>query len=356
MHKKFSEKVKDFFINMGKQYRIMLPLAVVGLALTMLLTKIFDYCKKGTKRFACVLFVICLFLIGNSFAFPNLYFSNGFVSEEDSSDTIVVAESEISLVDDNVDPAPASVLSESDSEYGEVSESDIVSLDEILDSVENSQKNGDEEINSKIDDAQTEELIEDSVEDKFDADDWRLILINKQHPIPEDYQFTLGYLTGSYQCDERIIDDLLLMLKAAKEDGISLRVCSPYRDSERQESLFDRKINKYMSNGYTYIDAYKLSSQAVTVPGSSEHQVGLAIDFISDTYTTLDEGFELTDTGKWLKKHCADYGFALRYPKGKEYITSIEYEPWHFRYVGREAASIMMSEELCLEEFWDKYM
>ena len=356
MHKKFSEKVKDFFINMGKQYRILLPLAVVGLALTMLLTKIFDYCKKGTKRFACVLFVICLFLIGNSFAFPNLYFSNGFVSEEDSSDTIVVAESEISLVDDNVDPAPASVLSESDSEYGEVSESDIVSLDEILDSVEISQKNGDEEINSKIDDAQTEELIEDCVEDEFDADDWRLILINKQHPIPEDYQFTLGYLTGSYQCDERIIDDLLLMLKAAKEDGISLRVCSPYRDSERQESLFDRKINKYMSNGYTYIDAYKLSSQAVTVPGSSEHQVGLAIDFISDTYTTLDEGFELTDTGKWLKKHCADYGFALRYPKGKEYITSIEYEPWHFRYVGREAASIMMSEELCLEEFWDKYM
>lgn len=356
MYKKFSEKVKDFFINMGKQYRILLPFAVVGLALTMLLTKIFDYCKKGTKRFACVLFVICLFLIGNSFAFPNLYFSNGFVSEEDSSDPLAVAESEISLVDDNVDPAPASVLSESDSEYGEVAESDIVSLEEILDSVENSQESIKGEINSQTDNTKSEDRTEDSIEDEFDADDWRLVLINKQHPIPEDYQFTLGYLTGSYQCDERIIEDLLLMLKAAKEDGISLRVCSPYRDSERQESLFDRKINKYMSNGYTYIDAYKLSSQAVTVPGSSEHQVGLAIDFISDTYTTLDEGFELTDTGKWLKRNCADYGFTLRYPKGKEYITSIEYEPWHFRYVGREAASIMMSEELCLEEFWDKYM
>ena len=106
----------------------------------------------------------------------------------------------------------------------------------------------------------------------------------------------------------------------------------------------------------SYMEAYKISSQAVTVPGASEHQIGLAIDIVSDTYVTLDEGFADTDAGKWLEKHCAEYGFVLRYPKGKEHITSIEFEPWHFRYVGKDAAAIIMEEELCLEEFWDKYL
>lgn len=163
-------------------------------------------------------------------------------------------------------------------------------------------------------------------------------------------------IKGEMQCDERIIEELLAMMQAASQEGVQLAICSPYRDLNRQEVLFNRKIKAYMNKGMSYMDAYALSSQAVTVPGASEHQIGLAIDIVSNTYTNLDEGFADTDAGKWLAKHSSEYGFILRYPKGKEAITSIEFEPWHFRYVGKEAAEVIAREELCLEEFWDKYL
>ena len=191
---------------------------------------------------------------------------------------------------------------------------------------------------------------------KFDSSDWKLILVNKQHPIPDDYSFNLGIIKGNMQCDERIIADLLAMMQAAKDDGINLEVCSPYRTDGRQEWLFDKKIKNYMGQGYSYMEAYKTASQIVTIPGSSEHQIGIAFDIYSDTYKRLDEAFEDTEAGKWLAAHSYEYGFVLRYPEGKEYITSIEYEPWHFRYVGRDAAAVMHREDLCLEEFWDKYL
>ena len=187
----------------------------------------------------------------------------------------------------------------------------------------------------------------------FDRDDWRLLLINKQHPIPEDYTFELGTIKGSMKCDKRIIDDLLAMLQAARDDGINLVICSPYRDLNRQKVLFARKVKAYMDKGMSYIDAYKISSQAVTVPGASEHQIGLALDIVCTTYYMLNEGFSETEAGKWLQAHSYEYGFTLRYPRGKEYITGIEYEPWHFRYVGKEAAAVMKEKGICLEEFLD---
>lgn len=183
------------------------------------------------------------------------------------------------------------------------------------------------------------------------ADDWNLLLVNNRHPIPEDYEFTLGTIKGSLQCDERIIPEFMSMLQAAKKDGITLEVCSPYRTLERQELLFDRKIERYMRRGMSYIEAYKLSARVVNVPGTSEHQIGLALDIYTDSYKSLDEGFGETAAGIWLQENCGEYGFILRYPKGKEYITGIEYEPWHFRYVGRAAAQEIMSQGLTLEEY-----
>ena len=186
---------------------------------------------------------------------------------------------------------------------------------------------------------------------QFDKEDWRLILVNKQHPIPEDYTFSLGSIGGNMECDERIIADLQAMLQAAEDDGVDLVICSPYRDYERQAYLFEKKITGYMNSGMSYMDAYKIASMSVTAPNASEHQIGLAIDFYSSTYRKLDEGFEDTETGKWLAAHSYEYGFILRYPKGKEYITGIEYEPWHFRYVGAEAAAVITENGLTLEEF-----
>ena len=197
-----------------------------------------------------------------------------------------------------------------------------------------------------------EESITEETEDYvFDKDDWRLILVNKQHPVPEDYTVELETIKGNMQCDARIISDLIAMFQAADADGVNLAVCSPYRDLSRQEWLFERKIKSYMKNGMSYMEAYSLASQIVMVPGGSEHQLGLAIDINCDTYTSLDEGFADTEAGKWLAAHCFEYGFILRYPLGKEYITGVEYEPWHFRYVGKEAATVITEQGICLEEF-----
>ena len=141
------------------------------------------------------------------------------------------------------------------------------------------------------------------------------------------------------------------MMQDAKNDGITMVVCSPYRDMSRQDMLFNRKIKNYMRKNVSFLEAYKKTAQAVTIPGASEHQIGLALDIISNTYTALEEGFADTAAGKWLAAHCQDYGFILRYPKGKEEITGIEFEPWHFRYVGKDAATIIMKKNLTLEEF-----
>lgn len=218
---------------------------------------------------------------------------------------------------------------------------DTYSLEDILEDNEAYQEKGQET-------KETEEPAETVV---FDKEDWRLLLINKQHPIPEDYTFPLGTIKNNMQCDERIIEDLLSMMQAAKEDGVTIIICSPYRDYSRQELLFERKIDKYMSWGMSYMEAYKKASQTVTVPGASEHQIGLAIDFITNDYTKLNAGFGDTKAGQWLLEHSCEYGFILRYPLGKEYITGIQYEPWHFRYVGRDAAMEITQREITLEEF-----
>lgn len=190
----------------------------------------------------------------------------------------------------------------------------------------------------------------------FRRDDWKIILVNKQHPIPDNYDFKLGTITGGLKCDERVVSPLKKMIEAARDEGVALYVCSPYRNSERQTMLFDNKVSRYVKNGMSYMDAYKETSQAVTIPGSSEHQIGLAIDFITDDYTALDEGFGKTTAGKWLYENAWKYGFILRYPRNKENITSIEFEPWHYRYVGEAAAEVIAKNDLCLEEFWNMYV
>lgn len=250
--------------------------------------------------------------------------------EEDAIETFDVITDYVLYEDDEI------LSGYENGEWEYVSDSDMMSAEDIL------------SWNS------LEDLNVAEEESELSADDWRLVLINKRYEIPDDYTFTPGYIRtmkGTQKCDERIIPDLLKMLQAAKDDGINLLICSPYRDLSYQEYLFNRKIKEYMRQGMSYMDAYALSAQAVTIPGASEHQIGLALDIVCDTYTDLKEGFGDTEAGKWLAEHSCEYGFILRYPKGKEYITGIEYEPWHFRYVGTEAATIITNEDLTLEEF-----
>lgn len=190
----------------------------------------------------------------------------------------------------------------------------------------------------------------------FSKSDWKLILVNKQHPIPEDYEFPIGDINSYMQCDERIRKSLMSMLSAASAEKVYIFVASPYRSDDQQGEIFTKSVDALMDDGVSFADAYKETSQEITIPGTSEHQIGLAVDIIIDYYQKLDEGFSKTKAYKWLIENCADYGFILRYPKDKENITGIGFEPWHYRYVGEEAAHIIMEEGLTLEEFTDEYI
>lgn len=295
------------------------------------------------KKYKYFIGTVCFLGICGGFSFV-------FLSGEKAE--TVNGQAEVYLHDSQVKSVNEGMLSEealdlTDEEFSEAYEeaeqhgkenADKYTLDEIL------------EENSRYSELSETETAKEE-EYTFDKDDWRLILVNKQHPVPEDYKVELETIKGNMQCDARIIADLIAMFQAADEDGVNLAVCSPYRDLSRQEWLFERKIKTYMKKGMSYMEAYSLASQIVMVPGASEHQLGLAIDINCDTYTSLDEGFADTEAGKWLAEHCAEYGFILRYPLGKEDITGVEYEPWHFRYVGKEAAKVIMEQEICLEEF-----
>lgn len=184
-------------------------------------------------------------------------------------------------------------------------------------------------------------------------DMWALILTSAKYPIPEDYSAELKTLPGTEQSvDARIYDATVQMLTDMREQGMRPIVCSAYRTLDRQEILFNRKVKNLVKRGYAMEDAYKEAQHVLSIPGSGEHCLGLAVDIFSQSYQKLEEGFENTKEGKWLREHCAEYGFILRYEKGKEAITGINYEPWHFRYVGVEAAEYMMEKGISLEEFY----
>ncbi|WP_051538206.1 M15 family metallopeptidase [Butyrivibrio proteoclasticus] len=362
MQKKVTYKEK--VISRAKRFnRKHKRLSFVGLfyAITAIFTyNILFYFYRNNKRFTCLACILLFFVSSSSFSYPSTSLNISFDSEmsiEGASGESSVSLSGTEVAESDAELAQASdvdskVLEEAqESVNPDVSEAEAAdpdkqaSLNDILANAEEVDLSGENQSYNN----ENEELT-------FSRDDWKLILVNKQHPIPDDYEFHLGTISGSMRCDERIIQPLLDMMKAASADGVSLIICSPYRDIDRQTMLFETKVDKYMNAGMSYMDAYNLASQAVTVPGSSEHQIGLAIDIICDGYSSLDEGFADTKAGKWLAENSYKYGFILRYPAGKEDITSIEYEPWHFRYVGVDAATVMVDNNLCLEEFWSRYV
>ena len=184
-------------------------------------------------------------------------------------------------------------------------------------------------------------------------DMWCLILTNAEYPVPEDYAVTLRDVPGTDQkVDERIYEPLINMLEAMKEEGLSPVVCSGYRTLDKQEKLFNRKVSAYVKKGRSKEESYALARQTLSIPGSGEHCLGLAVDFYTRSYHQLERAFEKTPEGKWLREHAQDYGFTLRYDEGKKEITGIEYEPWHFRYVGVDVARYLKEHNLSLEEFY----
>lgn len=195
------------------------------------------------------------------------------------------------------------------------------------------------------------EETENAGEIEIDPDDWHLMLVNKQNPVPDDFEPNLANINDSMMADARIIGDISAMMDAAAADGVNLMIVSAYRSYERQTTLFNNKLNKLMGQGMSYLEAYKTGSMSVTVPGTSEHHLGLALDILTGSYTSMDDGFGETKAGIWLAENAPDYGFILRYPQGKEEITGIIYEPWHFRYVGTKYSRDITQKGVCLEEY-----
>ncbi len=180
---------------------------------------------------------------------------------------------------------------------------------------------------------------------------WMLRLVNHTHPLPDDFTVELGTLPNGLQFDARAIDQLEKMLDDGNASGLQLMVCSAYRSIARQDQLFEQMKQQYIAQGMTEQEAYDKTSTIRTPHACSEHSSGLAADIVAVNYQTLDDGFGDTPEAKWLAAHAVEYGFILRYPKDKEDITGIIWEPWHFRYVGVENAQKINDSGLCLEEY-----
>ena len=179
---------------------------------------------------------------------------------------------------------------------------------------------------------------------------WNLVLVNPWNPIPEGHTIELKTVSGNNQIDARCAEALELFLADCKAAGLTPYICSSYRTWEYQEGLFQKKVNSFISKGYSEEDARILAAKETAVPGTSEHQLGLAADILCVSRPWLDEGQADTATQKWLMANCHKYGFILRYPKGTTDITGIIYEPWHYRYVGVEIATEIMTRGITLEE------
>ena len=176
---------------------------------------------------------------------------------------------------------------------------------------------------------------------------WNLILVNRENYIPADYEVQLTELSNGKKVDSRIYPELQEMFNAARAQGYGLFVREGYRTQEEQQQLMDEKIEVYENEGKSKSEAKKLAEQWVAIPGTSEHQLGIAVDIINADTTKSSRD----DVYNWLEENAHTYGFIKRYPSNKTDITGVINEPWHYRYVGKEAASAIYSQGICLEEY-----
>lgn len=174
---------------------------------------------------------------------------------------------------------------------------------------------------------------------------WKLILVNKDNYIPKDYKVKLLTLSNGKKVDTRIYPQLQAMFDAARASGINLHVAEGYRSEEEQEDMMDEKIESFIEEGKSEGEAKKLARKWVALPGTSEHQLGIAVDINSRISTPSGPLYS------WLANNSYKYGFILRYPPNKVSITGVKYEPWHFRYVGKSAAAEIHKQGICLEEY-----
>ena len=188
----------------------------------------------------------------------------------------------------------------------------------------------------------------------LDANYSKLLLVNGENPLPEDYDYEGNlttipdrYINGSLkQIDKDVWPYMKAMIDAAWADGVKLYVWSPYRSYSTQNMLFQKQVNRQIANGVPEDKAEEAAATVVARPGTSEHHTGLAADF-----NMADDRFETTEMYAWMQQHAADYGFIMRYSGEKQEITGVIHESWHYRFVGINTAKEMNRLNMCLEEY-----
>ncbi|MCL2361124.1 MAG: M15 family metallopeptidase [Defluviitaleaceae bacterium] len=180
---------------------------------------------------------------------------------------------------------------------------------------------------------------------------WYLKLVNRYNFLEYDFEPQLSSVGWGHYFDSRAYRALLDMLDSARAEGLSPIVASSFRSVSRQTTLFNNRIQRFVDIGYEWEDAFEAARRIVAYPGTSEHNLGLAVDIVALSYQNLTANQAYTPEGMWLAQNSYRYGFVMRYPYDKQHITNIIFEPWHFRYVGVYAATEMFYRGLVLEEY-----
>ena len=208
--------------------------------------------------------------------------------------------------------------------------------------------------------AETDRQMQEAERRQLEADFLRreketlLMLVNPWNPLPDNYEPQLVFLGDGIYMDEQAAGPLTKMLQACLADGYMSVPISGYRTQEYQQELFDNKVERLLRDGWPEDRVYEEAAKSVAVPGTSEHQLGLAMDILDVNNPNLDITQEWTNAQRWLMKHCTEYGFILRYPNGSTDITGIIYEPWHYRYVGKATAAAVSASGQVFEEYLQK--
>ena len=187
--------------------------------------------------------------------------------------------------------------------------------------------------------------------------DWNLVLVNRENQLAEEIVMELYLTESGYQIDSRIQEPYLQLMEAGKAAGMDFTMVSGYRSIEQQQTNYDVNYQNYLASGLSEEEARTKTEEYIALPHASEHTTGLAVDITSNALANQEGNsgllpdLENYPEGLWLKENAPKFGFILRYPKAKEAITGINFEPWHFRYVGIENAMYMTEKNLTLEEY-----
>ena len=182
-------------------------------------------------------------------------------------------------------------------------------------------------------------------------DEWYMVLANRSSVLPGDFTVAETATVGEAVVDARIAEALRQMVNDAAAAGVKLKPTNGYRSIARQQELWDARVKTLMEGGLSQADAETKAIDYTSAPGTSDHNTGLGLDIVSEDHPAKDAGFAETAAAQWLAEHAADYGFILRYPSDKTEATGMDYEPWHYRYVGSEQAHKIKESGLCLEEY-----